>query len=128
MNAVLAFAPRPGRPWAGGVYVACVGDYDLMAGSHLDDAADWAAATAWAAGLSAYGYDDFTLPSVGELRLLSAAFPKFLRDARWWSCETHPQLPTDAFVLQHGDNAIHWGKQHRCHAIAVRRQLQDRRS
>lgn len=126
--AVLAFSPRPGRSWAGGVYVARVADYDLIAGPQLDDTADWAAATAWAASLNAYGYGDFTLPRVGELRLLSATFPKFFQDARWWSSETHPALPTDAFVLHHGDRAIHWGKQHRCHAIAVRRQLHHRRS
>jgi hypothetical protein len=127
--AVLRFSPRIGRPWHGGVYAARIGDYNLIAGPPLDAPADWATATAWAADLHAYGHSDFTLPRVAELRALAATFPNFFRGTPpWWSCETHSQLPTDALVLHHeGSVVIHWVKHHRCHAIAVRRQPNDRR-
>lgn len=116
--AVLKFQPRVGRPWSGGVY-AGVG---LIVGPLLDAPATWDAATAWAASVCAYGHTDFTLPSVADLRVLAATFPKFFGGEIWWSCEPHPDLPTDAFVCHVSAGIVaHWAKLHPAHAVAVRR-------
>src|SRR5579863_10631020 len=104
MSGVLKFAPRPGRPWAGGVFAGFTdGGQQLIVGPQPPEPVDWSSAIAWAAGLNEYGHCDFELPRVRELTLLAAQFPKFFVDVTpWWSCESHPVLDSDAFVLLDG--------------------------
>lgn len=120
MSTILAFAPRVGRPWAGGVFAGVVGEHHVIVGPTRDEPVDWVTAAAWATTLCAYGRSDFALPCVAELRLLAQLWPRYFSGATWWSGESHPDFDSDALVLCDA-GAVHWGKQHQCLAIAVRR-------
>ena len=120
MSAVVEFRPRVGRPWHGGVYAGRLGAVDGIVGPTRDAPTTWSAAMAWAAGLSAYGCADFTLPSAAELQLLADAFPTYFSGTPpWWSRSTHCDLETDALVLLDGE-IVHWGKCHAARTLGVR--------
>lgn len=118
--AVLAFKPRVGRWYQGGRFAGNFGGSRLLLGGLTDAPLTWAAAMAWAAGLTVGGHS-WELPTMQELHALGAAFPHLFTGEVYWSCESHDILSSDAIVCHFGvATDTHWGKHFPALAAAVR--------
>jgi hypothetical protein len=129
--ALLPFRPRRGRGTRGGMFVGVVGGYGLVIGPMHEQLIDWHDATVWARDLRIWGASDFQLPTLADLVELAAMFPEIFCRSReaggeiYWSCESESKL--DAHVAHFGPANFlsHWGKHHRCKAVAVRHLAQE---
>lgn len=123
--------PLVGEQWPeqGGIYTGEVRGEDGAPNYHLilldqpeHAAMPWLKATDWAAGLKVHGFDDWSLPTRREQRLLFVNAKTHFKDERYWSSEQHAGTSSHAWVqfFSDGFQLLNW-KADEYRVLAVRR-------